>query len=59
MMNIHPVSISFILVALLVFQFEILNKDDNNEHAASIQFILVTLLVFHIETSSNDDNDEQ
>ena len=48
----------FILITLLIFQFEISGKDDNDEHSKNIPFILVTLLVFQFEISGNNDNDE-
>ena len=50
-MNEHLLNILFILVTLLVFHFEISDKDDNDEHSQNIQLISVTLLVFHFEIS--------
>ena len=45
-------------MTLEVFQFEILNKDYNDEHLLNIPPILVTLEVFQFEISGKDDNDE-
>ena len=45
-------------MTLLVFHFEISDKDDNEEHSENIPLISITLFVFHFEISGNDDNDE-
>ena len=47
-----------ISLVLLVSQFEILGKDDNDEHLLNILLISVKFLVSHFEISGNDDIDE-
>jgi len=42
----------------MIFHFEILSKDDNDEHPSSILLISLILLVFHFEISGKDNNDE-
>ena len=54
----HPLNIPLILITLLVLNFEISGKDDNDEHSLNIKPILITLLVFHFEISGKNNNDE-
>ena len=55
---LHPENIKLKSVTLLVFQFEISGKDDNDEHPKNIRLKLVALLVFQFEISGKDNNDE-
>ena len=48
---IQPAKIFFILVAFIVFQFEISGKDNNDEQPENIKLILVTFLVFQFDIS--------
>ena len=46
-------------MTLLIFHFDISDKDDKDEQLENKELIYMALFVFHFDISGNDDKDEQ